>query len=678
MPKPRNPQESGPGLPKAWKNWKSLSTDGRRRMLTDNRLSVFVDPEHPGLERVQFYPLPFPPDGPSGSGCLLGVGPCVGFDADKKESSILPHLSEKRLSAGSARVTEKCAVSGDACVVEWRFRAVPSVALSFGLPQYQAKAAEIDNGILLDVKEGLYLAIVVSGTELCSVKTREIGPFELKAFLKPGKRATVRLALTCGYNREEVRKNALFSARHPWTVFESAEKTWDRWFTRAVPNLTCSDKDVEKLWYHHAWATRASLYDVPFGPFHGPFTCAGKESASWQERRNAGSAAVQERWLNDKSVGEGGILMLVRNGGALGPSAFLGAGADGILPLTDPAALLGPWEFFLATGDREFLRQALPLMVRAEASFRGARLESGLYATRIAEDGDRSLRWRPFVPGWKPDGDWSTEAKVVRVDWNCHLHALRQRLILAAGELGDADVDREALRAENADLREAVRRHLWDEEAGFFFDADAQSLRRSDIKSIAAFTALYSGVADDLQAARLVGHFTDPAQFASPWPCPSVSLDTPGADPARPLFGGDCRPAEGLWFAVEGLSVRGYADLAADTALRAVRMQTRDGEAGAADSYDVRSGGSNRPAWLPFQQGLITMDLVCRHILGIRPRADGGVDVDTAALERSGLESVAFGPYGYHGKLLTLRWRRAEGIEVRLTRADALRSRLAL
>jgi hypothetical protein len=687
VPIPRKPVEPGKSLPKAWKNWKPLVADDRRRFLTDNQLSVFVDAARPGLERIQFYPLPFPPetrghptdaDEFSKLGCLQGLGPSLAFDPETKEYSYHPHLAEKRMSSGSSRMTEKCAVSGDACILEWRIRAVPSLALSFSLPSFSARAAEIENGLLLTVKEGLFIALAVSGTALSSVKTREEGPFELKAFLKPGKRATVRLALACGYDRETVRKSALRAARNPWSVFESAEKTWDHWFTRAVPNLTCSDKDIERLWYHHAWATRANLVDVPFEPFHRAYTCCGKTSASWQERDGTAVAAIQERWLNDKDVAAGGILLLARNGGALGPGSFLGMDAGRFMPPRDPGSLIGPWELYLTTGDKVFLREALALMVRAEAGFRGAELAGGLYASRIAEDGDRSLRWRPFVPDWKEDGDWISEARVVRVDWNCHWYALRERILHAAAELGDTGIDRDALKAGNVRLREAVRRNLWDEQAGFFFDADPRTLRRSDIKSIAAFTAMYSGIADERETARLVEHFTAPAEFAAPWPCPSVSLDTPGVDPSRPLFGGDCQVTAGLWFTVEGLAVRGYADLAADTVLRAVRMQTREGETSAADSYDTATGKPNRPAMEPRQGGLIVADLICRHLLGIRPRADGGLEVNPAALERSGLKSVAFGPYDYRGKQLTLRWSRAEGMEVRLAPVDTLRTRLAL
>jgi len=677
MPTARKPLEPGRSLPKAWKNWKPLVADGSRRLLTDNQLSVLVDAEHPGLERIRFHPLPFCPD-PPGPAVLAGAGPYLEFDPERIEYSFLPHMAEKKMAAGSARLTERVAVSADTCAVEWRLRAVPSVALCFSLSMGPVQVREMEGGVLLSVREGLFLALAVSGTALGPVKTRAEGPFELKAVLKPGKRATVRMALACGYDGETVRQSALRAARHPWSVFEEAEKTWDHWFTRAVPNLTCSDNDLERLWYHHAWATRANLCGVPFAPFHRPYTCAAKMDAPWQDRDGGANAAIQERWLNDKTVGAGGTLLLAQNGGAAGPDAFAGSGPDRILALTDPRSLMGPWEFYLATGDKAFLREALSLMVRAEASFRDARLPCGLYAGRIGEDGDRSLRWRPFVPGWSGDGEWSTDARVARVDWNCHLVALRDRILLAAGELADAAVDRDALEAENAGLREAIRRHLWDGEAGFFFDADARSLRRSDVKSIAAFTALYSGVADDRQAARLVEHLRNPAEFASPWPCPSVSLDTPDADPARPLFGGDCRPAEGLWFTVEGLAARGWTELAADMALRAVRMQAAEGTAGAADSYDVRTGKPNRPAGQPRREGLVTVDLICRHVLGIRPRADGGLSVDPSGLERSGIASLAFGPYDYHGKLLTVRWSRAEGLEVRLKRADSLGSRLAL
>jgi neutral trehalase len=79
------------------------------------------------------------------------------------------------------------------------------------------------------------------------------------------------------------------------------------------------------------------------------------------------------------------------------------------------------------------------------------------------------------------------------------------------------------------------------------------------VKALSGFLPMWAGIASPEQAARLVEHLQNPAEFGTPFAIPTVALD----DPAH---------SEDLWrgstwintnyFVIQGLRRYGYADLA--------------------------------------------------------------------------------------------------------------------
>jgi alpha,alpha-trehalase len=89
------------------------------------------------------------------------------------------------------------------------------------------------------------------------------------------------------------------------------------------------------------------------------------------------------------------------------------------------------------------------------------------------------------------------------IDLNCLLYVYERDFERAAellGEAGEAAEWRERAEAR----RTAVSELLWDEEAGFYFDFNYVTGKRGSVYSLAAYTALWSGLASEEQAVRLV------------------------------------------------------------------------------------------------------------------------------------------------------------------------------
>jgi hypothetical protein len=389
---------------------------------------------------------------------------------------------------------------------------------------------------------------------------------------------------------------------------------------------------------------------------------------------------------HDKQIGAGGILLEADNGGALNLGSYLHPlrkiealrGHDEYnaqlgeylralpeaydlealttLPHTMPGGLLGAWEFYLGSGDREFLREALGLMREAEAQFSRHALDCGLCTARFVDEFDYSLRLKPFIREFTkgdPELMLKMDTPLVPVDYNCYLHALRERILQAANVLEDASVDRTALREKNTRLAAAIQQYLWDEAQGFFFDADPRDLSRSPVKCIAGFAPLYAGLADERQAARLVEHLTNPAEFGTPYPCPSISMDTPEVDPSLITYGGDCLVTTGIWFTVEGLVRYGYHELAVSYLLRTLEMMTRGGPS-SSYSYHCLTGEPNQSRHTLAAQSLIVTDLLCKYLIGLVPAERGELRLQPLALAASGVSSFRFGPCLCAGRCLTV------------------------
>lgn len=701
---PRNRTALGQNLEAVEKDWKGLLANNEQTFLTDNQLSVFVDERNPGCQRVHFYPLPFPHRFSGGRldfqelmncSSLHISGPQLDLKVDKTRLNFLPSAIEKEMTAGDARVMERCAVSENTMALEWSIAGRDSVTLILSLPHFRAAVEEISHGILFTVNDQVFAAVSISGAKELSFETNE-EPSGCRVRIVMNEGGELSLGLSCGYDRDTVLRDALDAAENPNVVFQAAEDTWNDYFTKIVPHFSCSDIRLEHLYYYQAYVTRANLYDIPYEPFTHLYTCPWKGGAIYQWSWNTPMESVHERWLNDKAVGAGGILLLGDNGGGLNLGAYLHPlrkeaahknhgdffkmireyqrelppDCDMVtcttLPHTTPNGLLGAWEYYLCSGDDGFLRRALDIMIGAESSFSSHALENGLCTCTFVDEFDYSLRLKPFIKNFKkgdPNMMFNMDTPFIAVDYNCYLHSLRERIVEAARILGLTDIDTDTLIAKNAKLKAAINHYLWDEADGFYYDADPRDMKRSGVKCIAGFAALYAGIADDDQAAVLVGHLTNPEEFGTTYPCPSISVDTPDVDPSLMTYGGDSMITSGIWFTVEGLVRYGYRELAAQYVLRSLEMVYREGPS-SAYSYHCMTGTPNQEKHTLSSQSCILTDLICRYLIGMHPKGEGVFEINPLALPASGIDSFTFGPYRYWDKVVTVKWSNGKSYEI--------------
>jgi len=204
------------------------------------------------------------------------------------------------------------------------------------------------------------------------------------------------------------------------------------------------------------------------------------------------------------------------------------------------------------------------------------------------------------------------------VDLNCYLHREFRAMATLAQAYGKPD-DAAAFNERAEALAAAVRKHLWDRRAGFFFDLSVKTGRRIPVRAISGFAPLWAGIATPEQARRLVHeHLFDPDGFWTAWPAPALAKSEPGY--SRTPFDTDvlgpntCSWRANTWIPTNymlyhGLKAYGYREAAA---LLADRTTTLVRKAGNREWYDCEApeGRGLEPFWgwsllahfLPFEE----------------------------------------------------------------------------
>ncbi|MEO6456877.1 MAG: trehalase family glycosidase [Chloroflexia bacterium] len=121
----------------------------------------------------------------------------------------------------------------------------------------------------------------------------------------------------------------------------------------------------------------------------------------------------------------------------------------------------------------------------------------------------------------------------------------------------------------------AVRRKLWDADAGFFHSYDSRDNRLLQTPTVSGFVPLLSSIASDEQATGLIERLIDPSQFWTQVPVPSTSANSPAFDPVR-YWSGPSWPVTN-WLVIRGLQERqnvGGAALAETLRQSTLRMIT--------------------------------------------------------------------------------------------------------
>ncbi|MER7350604.1 trehalase family glycosidase [Streptomyces aurantiacus] len=248
-----------------------------------------------------------------------------------------------------------------------------------------------------------------------------------------------------------------------------------------------------------------------------------------------------------------------------------------------PLAAWAVWEVYRHSGDRAFLREMYPKLAAYQSWWYRNRDHDrdGLaeYGATVDPAND-SAEQRRLAAAWEsgmdnaPRFDAGLGTSVVAnrdasgtvtgysltqesVDLNAYLAADQGHLADVAGALGDTAGERR-WRGRAAATHRAVRERMYAAEDGWFHDTALDSGERLTARGrgIEGAIPLWTGTASPAQAAAVRDKLTDPGEFATPVPFPTVARSSPHFAPQRYWRG----PVwlDQAYFAQAGLRRYGY------------------------------------------------------------------------------------------------------------------------
>ena len=204
------------------------------------------------------------------------------------------------------------------------------------------------------------------------------------------------------------------------------------------------------------------------------------------------------------------------------------------------------WEYYRFSNDQERLRKVLPILVKYYKWIRkNRRRENGLYYFEDTGSSGMDNSPRSGYSATHQDG-----SDVCWVDLGCQQVLSAKYIALIAEELLMPELAEE-FKKEAESLGEIINQIHFKKKTGFYYDTFISTGNALANKTIAGFWPFLAGITDKEKEEALLAHLTDPGEFATPHPIPSLSADDPNYDPDGGYWLG------GVWAPTNYMVVKG-------------------------------------------------------------------------------------------------------------------------
>lgn len=201
-----------------------------------------------------------------------------------------------------------------------------------------------------------------------------------------------------------------------------------------------------------------------------------------------------------------------------------------------PLAAWAVWKVYEATGDKDFLREMFPKLVRYNEWWylhrdhdQNSLCEYGstdgtLVAAKWESGMDNAVRFDDAKMVKNDEHSWSMNQE--SVDLNSYLYAEKKYLAAMAAVLGDKKKADE-LMEEAGGLKSLIQDNMFDNETGYFYDIRLEDKSFIKVHGPEGWIPLWAGVATQNQAERVKQVMMDERKFATYIPFPTVARDNP-------------------------------------------------------------------------------------------------------------------------------------------------------
>jgi hypothetical protein len=436
-------------------------------------------------------------------------------------------------------------------------------------------------------------------------------------------------------------------------------RAWE-WMKRNVPLFACPDAEIERTYYFRWWTFRKHIKETPEGYLITEFLKKVNHAGDYNSLSCAfGHHVAEARWLRDPQYLDGDVAFWLRGGPRKNFHQFSGWAA---------AAL---WDRYCVDGRRDYVVSYLDSLILDYEAWEHERLtDSGLYWQRDVSDG-----MEESVSGGR-------RVRNIRPTINSHQYG-NARAIAAIARLAGRGAVGRTYESKAARLREMVGQRLWNREDRFF-ETLTESGQPAGVREQIGYTPwMFHLPPDREEYAEAWKQLVDPRGFYAPYGPTTAEQRHPGFKIA--YEGDDCQWNGPSWPFSTTVTLRALANLLHDYRQRSVsrhdwfrifEIYTRSQRLKLADGREIPWIDENlnpfTGEWLARARKIAKgtfygrgdyynhsgyCDLVIGGLAGLRPRADGVVDVRPLVPEGK-WDWFCLDQVPYHGRTLTVLWDR--------------------
>jgi glycogen debranching enzyme len=371
----------------------------------------------------------------------------------------------------------------------------------------------------------------------------------------------------------------------PNIVLEAARQRWEAWYQAIPPVLP----EYERQYLYAWWIMRVGLLSTRYYTTREVMTPSkAYYVGSWQwdnffhalAYRHVDSRLAQDqlRILLDHQRDDGMIPDAIHDEGTVTHLEFP-VEADVTKP---PLLAWAAWKLFEYDRDREFLDEV----------YGPIKKWNDWWFEKNDVDGNGLCEYQhPFSSGLDDSPLWDEGMPVESPDLNTYLCLQQEALARIAAEIGELE-DAKIWERRAQSMAKRLIDLQWDHKAGVFW-ASHLGKRVHTLTPFNLFPLITGRMPGEITG-RLVKHLTDPSEFWSRYPIPTVAMNDPKFDPLQMWRGPSWANINFLM--VEGLFRSGYPELA-----RQLRARTLELLSGQDDIYEYYhpATGENPPKAAP-------------------------------------------------------------------------------
>jgi hypothetical protein len=433
------------------------------------------------------------------------------------------------------------------------------------------------------------------------------------------------------------------------SIYKSASSvnSWRRYFT-TVPQFTCSDKYLSRYYWYRWYGLRLLTMNGKEGHYRHPSVCEGIGYFRAPISYSAMCHMLENRWLKDPALAQGSLLTFLDNQRKDG----------GFRGYIDPFYYRQEMFYHANWGnslrelhrihpDERFLKRVYDGLVRYVRYFDRERdaEASGLYDIDNHYETGQEFMHRYLKVNSRADQDnWGDVFRLKGVDVTVYLHELKSALWWMAEKLRRPMPEIMMWMDGKEKIADAVRSKMWDPERQMFFDVDPSTGKRTSAKAAVCFYPYMTDIVTGRHLPGLKKHLLNPAEFMTPFPVPSSSLDDEYFS-ATPEWKGkrmNCPWNGRVWpmtnsHIAEALAVSAIRfndgqlrDATAEFITKFIRMMFFDGDPNRPncfEHYNPLSGAPSVYRGVDDYQHSWVNDLILKYVVGVRP-GDSGILID--------------------------------------------------